>query len=113
MVSLSAGRRSSPRRGAPSLRLRPTRSHPKSASVASGLADQGTESVIYECHRRALEVVLGYTGAEVFRSHPGRKRRGRPRSRRVVTANFSRRRTRSVTRELTARGWRDDGQPAP
>ncbi len=113
VVSLSAGRRSSPRRGAPSLRLRPTCSHPKSVSVASGLADQGTKSVIYECHCRALEVVLRCTGAEVFRSHPGRKRRGRRGNRRVVAANFSRRRTRSVTRELKARGWRDDGQPAP
>ena len=48
-----------------------TFSPPKSVSVAWALADQGTKSVIYACHRRAVEVVLGYAEAEVFRSRSG------------------------------------------
>jgi len=32
----------------------------KSVSVAWALADEGTKAVIYDCHRRAVDYVLGY-----------------------------------------------------
>ena len=43
----------------------------KSVSVAWALADEATKAVIYGCHRRAVEVVLAYAEAEVFRSRSG------------------------------------------
>jgi conjugative relaxase-like TrwC/TraI family protein len=43
----------------------------KSVSTAWALADQETKTVIYECHRRAVEVVLGYAEREVFHSRSG------------------------------------------
>jgi conjugative relaxase-like TrwC/TraI family protein len=48
-----------------------TFSPPKSVSVAWALADEGTKAVIYECHRRAVEYVIGYGEANVFRSRSG------------------------------------------
>jgi len=44
----------------------------KSVSVAWALADEGTKSVIYECHRRAIDYVLAYGEREVFHSRSGR-----------------------------------------
>lgn len=43
----------------------------KSVSTAWGLADPDTKAAIYECHRRAIEIVLEYAEAEVFRSRSG------------------------------------------
>jgi conjugative relaxase-like TrwC/TraI family protein len=43
----------------------------KSVSVAWALADEGTKTVIYDCHRRAIEFVLSYAEREVFRSRSG------------------------------------------
>jgi conjugative relaxase-like TrwC/TraI family protein len=60
-----------PRGGLPVAGFDLTFSPSKSVSVTWALADQGTKSVIYECHRRALEVVLAYAEAEVFRSRSG------------------------------------------
>ena len=48
-----------------------TFSPPKSVSVAWALADQPTKAVIYECHRRAIDYVLGYAERTVFRSRSG------------------------------------------
>ena len=61
----------SPRGGLPVAGFDLTFSPGKSVSVAWALADQGTKSVVYECHRRAVEVVLSYAEAEVFRSRSG------------------------------------------
>ncbi|MHB8190667.1 MAG: MobF family relaxase [Ferrimicrobium sp.] len=49
-----------------------TFSPPKSVSTAWALADQGTKAVIYECHQRAIDYVLGYTEREVFHSRSGK-----------------------------------------
>ena len=43
----------------------------KSVSTAWALADAETKSVIYDCHRRAIEVVLTYAEKEVFCSRSG------------------------------------------
>ena len=43
----------------------------KSVSTAWALADAGTKAVIYECHLRAIEVVLAYAEQEVFNSRSG------------------------------------------
>lgn len=43
----------------------------KSVSVAWALADQGTKGVIYECHRRAIDIVLAYAEERVFHSRSG------------------------------------------
>jgi conjugative relaxase-like TrwC/TraI family protein len=43
----------------------------KSVSTAWALADPGTKSVIYDCHRRAIEVVLTYAEQVVFSSRSG------------------------------------------
>ena len=43
----------------------------KSVSTAWALADQSTKVVIYECHRRAIDVVLAYAEREVFHSRSG------------------------------------------
>ena len=43
----------------------------KSVSIAWALADPDTKSVIYDCHRRAIEIVLQYAEREVFRSRSG------------------------------------------
>ncbi|MDA8283524.1 MAG: relaxase domain-containing protein [Actinomycetota bacterium] len=48
-----------------------TFSPPKSVSVAWALADRETKAVIYECHRRAIDVVLAYAEREVFCSRSG------------------------------------------
>jgi conjugative relaxase-like TrwC/TraI family protein len=40
----------------------------KSVSVAWALADEGTKSVIFECHRRAIDYTLTYAEREVFHS---------------------------------------------
>lgn len=59
-------------------RLRPpvagfdlTFSPSKSVSVAWALADPATKQVIYDCHRRAIEIVLAYAEAEVLHSRSG------------------------------------------
>ncbi len=57
-----------PRGGLPVAGFDLTFSPPKSVSVASALADEGTNAVIYECHRRAVSFVIGYAEAHVFRS---------------------------------------------
>jgi hypothetical protein len=43
----------------------------KSVSTAWALADTETKAVIYECHRRAVAVVLAYAEREVFHSRSG------------------------------------------
>ena len=43
----------------------------KSVSTAWALADADTKMVIYDCHRRAIEVVLTYAEKEVFCSRSG------------------------------------------
>ena len=43
----------------------------KSVSTAWALADAETKAVIYDCHRRAIEVVLTYAEKEVFSSRSG------------------------------------------
>jgi len=43
----------------------------KSVSVAWALADPETKAVIYECHRRAIDLVLAYAEREVFHSRSG------------------------------------------
>ncbi len=48
-----------------------TFSPPKSVSVAWALADEETKSVIYDCHRRAINYVLKYAEREVFHSRSG------------------------------------------
>src|SRR5579875_2376915 len=48
-----------------------TFSVPKSVSVAWALADAETQSVIYDCHRRAIDHVVSYAERNVFRSRSG------------------------------------------
>ena len=60
-----------PRGGVPVAGFDLTCSPAKSVSVAWALADEATKAVIYGCHRRAVEVVLAYAEAEVFRSRSG------------------------------------------
>ncbi len=60
-----------PRGGAPVAGFDITCSPAKSVSVAWALADEATQALIYGCHRRAVEVVLAYAEAEVFRSRSG------------------------------------------
>ncbi len=48
-----------------------TFSPPKSVSVTWAAGDEATRSVIYSCHRRAIDIVLGYAEAEVFHSRSG------------------------------------------
>ncbi len=43
----------------------------KSVSVAWALADPATKAVIYDCHRRAIDIVLAYAETEVFHSRSG------------------------------------------
>ena len=43
----------------------------KSVSTAWALADRETKAVIYECHRRAIDLVLAYAEREVFHSRSG------------------------------------------
>jgi conjugative relaxase-like TrwC/TraI family protein len=59
-------------------RLRPpvagfdlTFSPSKSISAAWALADEETKAVIYDCHRRAIDIVLAYAEREVFHSRSG------------------------------------------
>jgi len=60
-----------PRGGVPVAGFDLTFSPSKSVSVAWALADEGTKAVIYECHRRAVEFVIGWAETEVFRSRSG------------------------------------------
>ena len=60
-----------PRGGVPVAGFDLTCSPAKSVSVAWALADEATKAVIYGCHRRAVEVVLAYAEAGVFRSRSG------------------------------------------
>jgi len=60
-----------PRGGVPVAGFDLTFSPSKSVSVAWALADEGTKAVIYECHRRAVEFVIGWAEAEVFHSRSG------------------------------------------
>jgi conjugative relaxase-like TrwC/TraI family protein len=48
-----------------------TFSPPKSVSTAWALADEGTKAVIYDCHRRAVEYVLGYGERTMVHSRSG------------------------------------------
>ena len=48
-----------------------TFSAPKSVSVAWGLADAGTQALIYQAHQDALAFVLGYAENNVFTSRSG------------------------------------------
>jgi conjugative relaxase-like TrwC/TraI family protein len=43
----------------------------KSISVAWALADEETKTLIYECHRRAIDYVLAYAESGVFHSRSG------------------------------------------
>jgi conjugative relaxase-like TrwC/TraI family protein len=61
----------------------------KSVSVAWALADQGTKAVVYECHRRAVEVALAWAEAEVFRSRSGANGMVEEDLRGVVAASFT------------------------
>jgi len=65
------GKPKAPRGGLPVAGFDLTFSPPKSVSVAWALADEGTKAVIYECHRRAVEFVIGYAERQVFRSRSG------------------------------------------
>ncbi len=40
-------------------------------STAWALADQGTQAIIFECHRRAIDYVLTYAEEHVFHSRSG------------------------------------------
>jgi len=44
----------------------------KSVSVAWALADQKTKAIIYRCHQRAIDYVLGYAEREVIHSRSGK-----------------------------------------
>ena len=44
----------------------------KSVSTAWALADRETKALIYDCHRRAIDVVLTYAEREVFHSRSGK-----------------------------------------
>jgi conjugative relaxase-like TrwC/TraI family protein len=44
----------------------------KSVSTAWAVADDTTKAVIYDCHRRAIDYVLGYAEREVLHSRSGR-----------------------------------------
>ncbi|MHB1734673.1 MAG: MobF family relaxase [Ferrimicrobium acidiphilum] len=44
----------------------------KSVSVAWALADAETRAIIYECHQRAIDYVLGYAEREVIHSRSGK-----------------------------------------
>jgi conjugative relaxase-like TrwC/TraI family protein len=44
----------------------------KSISAAWALADEGTNAVIYECHKRAIEFTLRYAEQNVFHSRSGK-----------------------------------------
>ncbi len=66
-----AGARSVPGNAVPVAGFDLTFSPSKSVSVAWALADEGTKAVIYECHRRAVEFVIGYAESDVFRSRSG------------------------------------------
>ena len=43
----------------------------KSVSVAWALADRETQATMYDCHRRAIAVALGYAEANMFHSRSG------------------------------------------
>ena len=43
----------------------------KSISTAWGLADPETKAAIYDCHRRAIDIVLVHAEAEIFHSRSG------------------------------------------
>jgi conjugative relaxase-like TrwC/TraI family protein len=60
-----------PRGGVPVAGFDLTFSPPKSVSAAWALADEGTKAVIYECHRRAVDYVIGWAEGHVFRSRSG------------------------------------------
>jgi conjugative relaxase-like TrwC/TraI family protein len=60
-----------PRGGFPVAGFDLTFSPSKSVSVAWALADEGTKSVIYDCHRRAIDFVLTYAEEHVFHSRSG------------------------------------------
>lgn len=49
----------------------------KSVSAAWALADPTTKALIYDCHRRAIDVVLSYAEREVFHSLGQERRRPR------------------------------------
>ena len=49
-----------------------TFSPPKSVSVAWALADAETKAIIYRCHQRAIDYVLGYAEREVIHSRSGK-----------------------------------------
>jgi hypothetical protein len=65
------GARSVPGNAVPVAGFDLTFSPSKSVSVAWALADEGTKAVIYECHRRAVEFMIGYAESHVFRSRSG------------------------------------------
>ncbi|MHB1519951.1 MAG: MobF family relaxase [Ferrimicrobium sp.] len=44
----------------------------KSVSVAWALADQETKAIVYRCHQRAIDYVLGYAEREVIHSRSGK-----------------------------------------
>jgi conjugative relaxase-like TrwC/TraI family protein len=48
-----------------------TFSPPKSVSTVWALADDATRKVVYDCHRRAIDFVLGYAERELFHSRSG------------------------------------------
>ena len=66
----TSSRRESPR---PRGRVRPhVLAQSKSVSTAWALADRETKALIYDCHRRAIDVVLTYAEREVFHSRSGK-----------------------------------------
>lgn len=60
-----AGGRSVPGNAVPVAGFDLTFSPSKSVSVAWALADEGTKAMIYECHRRAVDFVIGYAERHV------------------------------------------------
>jgi len=60
-----------PRGGVPVAGFDLTFSPSKSVSVVWAVADEGTKAVIYECHRRAVEFVIGWAETEVFCTRSG------------------------------------------
>jgi conjugative relaxase-like TrwC/TraI family protein len=61
----------------------------KSVSTVWAAADQGTKTVIYECHRRAIDYVLAYAEREVFHARSGTNGVVQERVEGVVAASFT------------------------
>src|SRR5205823_6356116 len=65
-----------------------TFSVPKSISTAWAVADAGTQAVIYEAHREAIHVALGYAEQHIFFARSGTNGAVQEQIRGVVAAGF-------------------------